>query len=246
MKIQLEDKGADVFLCPSIEIKSNLGQTKIKTFFNNFIAHPKEYDWLLFLSANAVRTFEKGMRMFTKNKVKGSIEWRLSYPRICSVGPRTSQALHVVGWPVHRQAKRFDAKGASSVLRNMKNKNVLVPRVEGGPRDILYSIMKKGARVKEVGIYRNQPAPAPLPLMKQSLLRGVDALTFTSASTVRRFFRFFTKSEIKTLFKPALAVAIGPTTKKALIEKGIKKVHMAAHATTDDIVRLLMRKFSLK
>ena len=106
--------------------------------------------------------------------------------------------------------------------------------------------MKAGARIKELGIYQNRPGPSPSSQLKKRLLKDVDAITFTSASTVNNFLRHFTLAQIQTLFKRAKAVAIGPSTRQALVQNGVKKPLQAPQATLDQLVETLCRKISTK
>ncbi|OVE75276.1 uroporphyrinogen-III C-methyltransferase [bacterium F11] len=235
----LQDKGAEVILCPAIEIQPIWDNPRLNDFYRTFSQEASRFDWVLFLSANAVRIFHAGLKRHGYNQDKFG-------PKICAVGPQTAQVIENRGWRVTQQAKKFGAEGILEGLTNIRGKRILIPRVEGGPRDIIYGLMKKGARVKELGIYRNQMAPPPPKGVKKLILKGVDAVTFTSASTVRNFLRFFSKSEIRSLQKKTKMVAIGPTTRKVLIENHFQKPLLAPEATIENLVDVLSRKINSK
>lgn len=205
----LEDLGADVIECPAIKINPK-----------SEILNPKS-DWLVFLSANAVRTFTGSIPAKTK---------------ICVVGPATKRAVLEKGWVVHKMAQEFNSRGVLKALGSVKGKKILIPRVQGGPQDMGRALRKRGAFVEEVVTYETVGALPPPPHVKRLIIGGVDAITFTSASTVRHFCGFFTRAELRKIFSKAIAVSIGPSTTKALREFGITRLRQSNQATSESLV----------
>ena len=95
---------------PSIRIKHKLEDHRVKQFFLDFEKSHKEFDWVVFLSTNAVRIFAKGLEENSLLKAFpfGRPQTR---PRLCSVGPQTSQTINEYGWALSREAKVFNTKG---------------------------------------------------------------------------------------------------------------------------------------
>ena len=228
----LIDKGAEVILCPAIQIKPIQDDKHLLDFYERFKAGKEKFDLVVFLSANAVWAFANGIAhdslMIKKSK-------------IFSVGKATSQAVRDEGWSVYKEAEDSRAQGVLKIMGAVKNKRILIPRVEGGPMGFVYELMGKGARIKQITVYRNEPCPPPPDSLKEQILAHAHAVTFTSASCVNRFFEFFKANEIKRLFRRTVAVSIGPTTSQALRQKQVKNVIVAKEASLPSLIQALCR-----
>lgn len=233
----LHDTGAEVLFCPTIEIVPLHGDPDVQEFFSRFNKGYDTFDWVVFLSANGVKTFADGL----------SGDRRLPPAlRVCAVGPQTAQMVRSMGWRLHRIAKRFNAAGAVKALGSVRGKRILLPRVQGGPSEIVTVLRNKGASVRELAVYLNRPAPPPAPIIRKLLLSGVDAVTFTSASTARNFAVLFTPSERRLIFGRGIALSIGNQTTKALRSAGIRRVVQARRETVAHMVEELCRRLKRK
>ncbi len=211
---RLEDKGAHVISAPSIrviplQIKFSPAKTK--------------YDWIVFLSANAARTF--------KNK-------SLMKVPVIAVGQETKRVAESIGWKVRKLPAEFTAQGVLKALGKVRGKSFLIPRVQSAPEDFPRALRTRGARVQEVVTYTTHPARLSA-AVKKNVLSGVDAVTFTSASTVRGFLGNFTAAQRKRIFNAAKAVSMGPQTTSALRALGVKKIHEAKKSTIADLIEVL-------
>lgn len=74
--------------------------------------------------------------------------------------------------------------------------------------------------------------------------RKIDAITFTSGSTVDHFIAQFGKAAALKLFKTTKSVSIGPVTSAALRKHGIKPAAQAAHATSAYLARAIEYLFN--
>jgi uroporphyrinogen-III synthase len=111
---------------------------------------------------------------------------------------------------------------------------------------LIRALVRRGARVEEVALYETRPATPPPSSIKKEILNGVDAVTFTSASTARHFRSFFSEREFRSVFKKAAAFSIGPTTTEILIKLGVRPVRQSRRATLPDLVSILIRFLGLK
>lgn len=231
----LHDKGADVVLCPAIATHPLVGDPEIERVVLGLATKKINFDWIVFLSGNGVKTFSAALGNH-KNKIKGI--------KICAVGPQTKEVILAEGWKVTKTAKQFNSQGLLDILKPVRNKRLLIPRVQGGPQGFIRELIKKGAHVDELSTYRTISAEQPAISIKRLLLSGVDAITFTSPSTVHHFCRFFNLAERKKIFKSALALSIGPTTTQALKQWKIPRLRQAKKALVEEMVFALCKNFS--
>lgn len=176
-----------------------------------------DYDAVLFTSANAVR--------FTVRRAaeRGIQPAALDVTVIC-VGPRTAEAALAEGLKVHRvPERRFDAEGVLEVVGaelSPEGRRFLIPRSELAREVLPDGLRQKGAVVDAVTAYRNVPAPVDAEALCAELVSGgLDALTFASPSTVRRFASLLTEPARAAVARCVVA-AIGPVTARALEREG--------------------------
>src|SRR5205085_2872215 len=109
-------------------------------------------------------------------------------------------------------------------------------------RDILPRMLRaRGAEVTIATVYRTlKPGSLPGDLRKRLLHGEIDAVTFTSSSTVDGFMRHFTAREKQRLFRHTRAAAIGPITSATLKSHGISSVIQAKRYTIEALAKALV------
>ena len=114
---------------------------------------------------------------------------------------------------------------------------VLTPRADVAPEGLEDAIARKGWSTTRVDAYRTR-MPRSLPAEARAALRSgdVDAVTFTSASTVRGFVRAM--SVVKGNPK---VVCIGPVTAREAREHGLRVHAVADPHTVDGLVAAVER-----
>ncbi len=192
------------------------------------------YDWILFTSHHGVDGLVR---------LAGQI--RKSLPRfiratICAIGPRTAKSVRSAGLKVGLLPEQFSTEGLRRVFKgiSVRNRRILIPRSNLGVRDALaQELRRRGAVVEEVVLYETVPAQLSPGKVRRSI-RGLDAATFTSASTVHAFFQALQavrpRSNGSALLNGAAMVAIGPATAQALKEHGVRRVHLPRGGWTVD------------
>lgn len=121
---------------------------------------------------------------------------------------------------------------------------VLLARADIAPDDLEAAIAHKGWTPVRVDSYttrlaRSLPAPA-----ERALRSGdVDAVTFTSASTVRGFLGVGSEALAAAPRRPKV-VAIGPVTSRAAREAGLAVDRVASPHTIEGVVRAVERVLS--
>jgi uroporphyrinogen III methyltransferase/synthase len=206
-----------------------------------------QYHWIVFASANAVDAFLDAVRA-----VHGSGEQReaaVELPRIAAVGLRTAERLRAGGVDVTLVPDEFTADALVAALTSsapLRGARVLLPRSEIGRDVIAEGLRAAGAAVTAVVAYRTV-AEAPgttghdvLRLLGDGCL---DAVTFTSGSSVRHFVQSYGADSVALLRRSVVAV-IGPVTADAARAAGVR-VDVQPHTyTTAGMVEALAAHFT--
>ncbi|MCG3206138.1 MAG: Siroheme synthase [Elusimicrobia bacterium] len=216
---QLQDMGAEVLVSPAIRVQPLSGKIHLDG---------KRWDHIIFLSANAVRHFSPLRKEFPFLK---------SVTAFC-VGDQTKQVAIKQKWLVEKLPRRFSSGHLLKHMGSVRGKRFLVPRVQGAPREFIDELLKRGAFVQPIEVYKNIAIP-PSKEMKREILKGVHAVIFTSASTARSFLIHFSGPEKTRIFKKAKAVSMGPQTSKAIRSQGVHSILEARNATIKNLIQTL-------
>lgn len=171
------------------------------------------YDWLIFTSANAVRT------VVERNAACG-IVFAGDTPLIAAVGRATADAAREAGFSVAMTPKEYVAESLVDALGSeMAEKRLLLARAAIARDLIPDSLRAAGAIVDVVDAYQNAiPAGAPEQL-RTALAGGIDAATFTSSSSVTHLAEVARAARIAFPFAGMRAISIGPITSATLRER---------------------------
>lgn len=223
LRSALEELGAEVLEMPSITIE------------------PVEFDlpdlavcgWVVFTSANGVRAFfDRGI------DVAGLDARALAGSRIAAIGPGTSSALEERGLKPDLVPERFVAESLLEAFPPpaAPGERVLIARAETA-RDVLPGGLRaRGYEVDVLAVYRTVRAEPDSDLLARVREGRVDALTFTSSSTVANFCEV-----VGSLLEPAPpAVSIGPVTSETARSRGLRVVAEADPHTIDGLVAALL------
>jgi uroporphyrinogen-III synthase len=190
------------------------------------------YDYCAFLSAQAAGV------LFSSTD-KSEVRQALGRTKVVAVGPSTSKALEGYGIKVDQMPQEYSTIGMCRMLAevNPAGKRIVIPRSAVANDNLSESLRSLGMVVKEVMLYTvKASAPSNEWYKFTSLLKDhkVDAVVFTSASTVNAFFEILGKlmpEEIE-LHKFARVISIGPYTtmelRKRKVDVSEAKVHTIA------------------
>lgn len=183
-----------------------------------------EFDWLLFTSANAVAVFAERLEDQAVPLSCG----------IASIGAATSKALRDAGFPVRLQAQTAIAESlAKSLLPHAKGSTMLLVRAEQG-RDVLIETLEAaGAEVELAPAYRTVIPTESTDRLRREL-PTVDAITFTSSSSVHNLFALLDAAGLKLPSNLVLA-SIGPITSATLKDLGYAPTVEAREATVQSL-----------
>jgi len=163
---------------------------------------------------------------------------RLAGARLAAVGRATAEALRVAG----RDPALVAAGSAAALLEilppAMTGARVLWPCGEDADAALERELERRGARVERCVVYRKVPAPGDPRLGREILDRPFAAFAATSPAAVRWLWESLDEPE-RARLRETPAVALGPSTRAALAERGISRIETTAEASFADALRVL-------
>jgi uroporphyrinogen III methyltransferase/synthase len=231
----LEEAGAEVIAFPTIQIMP----PKTWAPVDESLRRIGQYDWLLFTSVNGVRSF------FNRMTALGIDIRDLHGIRIGAIGPKTSARLSGFGLKVDAFPDEYRAEALADVIGEVKGAQVLLARAQDA-RDVLPKTLEaRGAAVTIATVYRTIKRRQAVGDLKRLLLEeGVDAITFTSSSTVEGFMQHLNARERKRVFERAKAAVIGPITADTLQGYGVRPAIRATRYTVDALAKAIVQHFT--
>ncbi len=219
LRLQLEDAGARVIECPTIQIIPPKSWKPVDAAIRRLDA----YQWLLFTSANAVNQFCKRLAGVACNVP------------IAVVGSAT--AAKVIEWGLKPALIPVDfrAEGLLDAFPQlMVGIHVLFPRAEVARELLPDEIRRRGATVDVVVVYRTVQSDSG-DLKKIITSEKVDCIVFTSPSTIPEH------------LAPELAdvpiAVIGPVTREAARLLGLHPAIEPQESTTAALVAAIRNYF---
>jgi uroporphyrinogen III methyltransferase/synthase len=236
----LEERGAEAIPAPTIRIAPPEDPSELE----RVCAEAGTFDWIVFTSGNAVDSFMD--RLLAISDVRD-----LKGVRICAIGPSTASRLARYGIRVDLMPPEFRAEAVVDALQatgSLKGRRFLLPRADIA-RDVLADELRNaGADVVDVAAYRTIPASPEQDgspdIYRMLLDRKIDAVTFTSASTVRNFVAMLGKDQAVDLLGGTVVASIGPVTAEAAQQLDIFTQVMPARYTIPDLVDALVEHFT--
>lgn len=244
--------GAQPICFPTIEI----APLEDYTALDQAQAALAEYDWLVFTSVNSVAAFWSRTDPLSLRTA--------SWPglNIAAVGPATARAVAAHGLVVTTLPQKFSASDMPGALGDVRGQRILFPGSDLAYGTLAVELRQRGACVDEVVAYRTLPAQ-PSPHGLAELRRGVDAIIFTSPSSVNNFVRLISGGipalpyvdparmrrlgadgiPLPSLGRTAVA-CLGPTTARASQASGLPVDVTAAEATLSSLIAALQHYFA--
>lgn len=215
---QLHDLGAEPVLMPTIDIQPPSDPAPL----DQALMQLEDFDWVVITSTNVVT------HLWRRFEALGIVPDALDWPAVAAIGPVSSQALQANGITPALLPEHYVAEALFAALDDRVDLNglhILVPQGNLARPVLVDRLREEGARVVAVVAYENAS-----PTIDPSLLDvPVDAVTFTSASTVENFVAAV--DDPLALIGGALVACIGPVTADAARALGLP-VHVVADPHT--------------
>lgn len=218
MAERLEALGARVVFCPTIRYLPPVEPDRLRS------ARISEYDWILFTSPQGVASFFEQPGPPPR-------------ARIACIGPATAAALPQ-GVACEVLPDRYLAEGLLEALRPypVEGMRILLPRAAEAREVLPETLRARGAEVDVVPAYRTVPEDT---LNPEVLVQPVDAVTFTSSSTVKAFHKLLAGRPLADF----PAAAIGPITAQTAVELGFPLLVTASEHTISGLIQALQGAF---
>ena len=203
--------GAEPVEVPVLEIRPPAGHQAIDLALRRL----DSYDWLILTSSNTVRVLaERAIELGVPFAPKGKL-------KVAAIGEATADAARKRGWPVTIIPGAYVAEAMVEALAShAAGQTFLLARAEVARDVIVDALRAVGAKVHVVDAYRNvMPERAP-GLLRKALDQPVDAVTFTSSSSVTHLAEAAQKAGIEFPFPGVAAISIGPVTSQTLRDAG--------------------------
>lgn len=203
------------------------------------IARLRHYDTVIFTSVNGVRFFCRRL------SAQGVRPEALNSLTVCAIGSRTAAEIEAQGVRVDIVPQKFQAESVVEALRQhgIAGKRVLLPRAEKAREVLPEEIRKNGGEVDVVTVYRTVGGRADrAALLKLLEAQAIDAVTFTSSSTVEHFAELIGGNI--GLLQGCVVASLGPITAAAAAAWGIKTDIMPEEFTAPGLVQALTQYFS--
>lgn len=221
----LEERGARVVFAPAISIEpadgAGLSGVALALAEGSFA-------WVVLTSRAGVEALARAM------------DGRVLRARVAAVGEGTARALRSYGIEPDLVPPTFTTEALGDAFPAGSGR-VALARTDIAPPGLEAAIAAKGWSVERVDAYRTRSVRTLSDRAAEALDRGeVDAVTFTSASTVRGF---LDAARSHGLLDVPPAVCIGPVTARAARRAGFEVSAEASPHTIEGLVGALERVF---
>lgn len=210
----LELSGALVLEFPVIKTVEPEDWSPADTAIHNLGA----YDWVVFTSANSVKSFIARMELL------GVDTGSLKALRVAAVGASTARHLASHGVTIDLLPDDFVAEGLIEQFEKIgigRGTRILLPRAFHAREVLPETLRERGAAVDVVPVYRTVPGEGNLDTLASMETGEVDLVTFTSPSTVNNFLRLVAATDAQDVLKKVSIASIGPVTSEAIRAHGL-------------------------
>ncbi|MBI4964119.1 MAG: uroporphyrinogen-III C-methyltransferase [Desulfomonile tiedjei] len=237
MADKISEQGGEPVLFPTISIQPPDDYRAL----DDAITRIKSFDWVIFTSVNGVERFFERFFQFNDDIRE------MAGPRLGAIGPVTAAAIRRLGLKVDRLAKEFVAEGVLDMLSEteVQGKRFLIARAEQAREVLPEGLTRIGGEVEVVTVYKTGlPSDSDIARVRKMLEeKALDAITFTSSSTVTHLVEMLKGSDLPALMDGVVLASIGPVTSSTLKECGLTADVKADEYTIDGLVKALSDYF---
>jgi uroporphyrinogen-III synthase len=225
----LRAAGAEPVFLPTIQIRPVEDSSALDRALRQLPA----YAWIVLTSVNGVEAVWEHLSVLGLPGLPDGLQ-------VAAIGPKTAAALQAKGIKPDFVPDEYIAEAVLPGLGDLDGRWVLLPRADLARPALAQAIQAAGGIAHAVTAYRTLPA-TPDPKGLQALRAGVDAITFTSSSTVRNFVALVQTAGLDPLQLPGapLIACIGPITAATAVESGFTVSLVADEYTTAGLLAAL-------
>jgi uroporphyrinogen-III synthase len=236
---RLRDLGAEPIVCPAIAIVPPADFAPLDAA----IARLEEYDWLIVTSVNGVRA------LLDRMDALGCGGEAVAHLTIGAIGPATADALAAHGLRASFMPSAYVAEAILAEIGDVAGKRILLPRADIAREALAVGLRARGAAVDELAAYRTVPGDGAETLARLLPAHALDAITFTSSSTVRYLLDGLEQAGLdrraaRELLNTLAVVCIGPVTAATAHAEGLRVAAVAHEYTAEGVVASLLEWFA--
>ncbi len=229
----LRAAGAEPIECPVIQIEPADGYAGLDAA----LRRAASYDWLVVTSVNTVEHVQRRLDQL-------GLDWgAFAGCGVAAIGPKTAAALRERGVAIAYMPRDYVSTAIAAGLPLRSGQRVLLPRADIADKRLVEGLRARGAVADEFVAYRTVAPAHGLVELRGLLAAGaIDAVTFTSASTVRNLCAALGDDAAGLLGRTVVA-CIGPVSAATARECGLQPAVVAAEYTIDGLVAALVKHF---
>lgn len=236
---RLRDLGAEPLECPAISIAPLHDFVQLDAAISSLYS----YDWVIFTSVNGVHAF------IARLHAAGKGVSTLCARKLGAIGPATGAALLALGCKPAFMPDTYVAEAIIEQIEDVEGCRILLPRADIAREALAIGLRERGAQVDEVAAYRTVHTGETVSLAGLLSTNSVDAITFTSSSTVSYTVEAiieagYDKAQVIRLLNQVAVVCIGPITAATARECGLRVATVATEYTTGGLVEALVMLFA--
>ena len=225
----IEKQGCNAIRFPTLEIVGV--ETKA---IKQQIDALKQYQWLIFISANAVN--------FALKANNGKIDCFIN-SNIAAVGNATEKALLAHGLTVDLVPEsHFSTEGllATSEMNNVQGKSCLIVRGKGGRETLASNLRERGAKVEYMEVYtRIKPCHNDRTAKKLLAQGNLHAITITSNEALLNLLAMF-EQPLHYLLHAVPLVVISNRIKELAEQSGFKHIAVTDYPGDTAIIKTVV------
>jgi uroporphyrinogen III methyltransferase/synthase len=234
---RLEDLGAECLEHPTIAIEPPADWAPL----DRAIAQLDRYDWLIFTSVNGVAFFFK--RLFESGRDLRA----LGHVKTAAIGPATAEKLLEFGLRTDILPESYRAESIIAAFEpiDLKGRRILLPRAKAARPILPAELVKREAKVDEIGVYGTRPVSEGAgELIQQLENKQIDLVTFTSSSTATNFKDLLPQDRFEELIQDVTVASIGPITSETAAKLGFEVHITAAEYTIPGLVSAILAYYA--
>jgi uroporphyrinogen-III synthase len=245
----VEDLGGVPLIAPTVEIRPPEDRREVEEFIRGVTRGDQTL--LVFLSVNSVRSL---FQVAEDAGLADDIVNGMEEITVVAIGSKTLEALRALGVETIIVPDDQSSQGVVNSLIEMglKGLRIGIPRSSKADETLRRALEARGAVVHEVTAYESGLPREISPAIGLIVALGkgqVDAVTFTSASTGRNLFEIAdahaSSAELEEGLRGAVVAAIGPATREALKELGVRVDVVPREPSTEALIGALAEKLNL-
>jgi uroporphyrinogen III methyltransferase/synthase len=229
LAMMLDARGGHALLAPAIEL-SPAPPGELEAAVRDLAAGG--FDWVLLTSRAGVDA------LLAQAGAIGATPQEALQARVAAIGKGTAEALRARGVEPDLVPETFTTFALGRALPRGTGR-VLLARADIAPGELEGAVASKGWTPVRVDAYHTRLAHRLPAEVARALQAGeVDAVTFTSVSTVHGFLRGLEGSGVELASWPTIA-CIGPVTARAVTDAGLEVAGVASPHTIEGLVEAL-------